>query len=166
MCTDHQWIDCSESNWTFIVYTGLVQFTYVSLWSHFTKSWTLRTLSPELCTASSIKWMHSYWSKVDVSYLITDGFSLIVMVFAIMLMAMATLDHYGLVIKGHKLHYLALLSIDISKIFHRILVHCFLSGGSWLAGSFFFWMLAGGDFFSGIIGMNLWIFNIFESELY
>ena len=74
--------------------------------------------------------MHSYWSKVDVSYLITDGFSLIVMVFAIMLMAMATLDHYGLVIKGHKLHYLALLSIEISKIFHRILVHCFLSGGS------------------------------------
>ena len=62
--------------------------------------------------------------------LLLMGFSLIVMVFAIMLMAMATLDHYGLVIKGHKLHYLALLSIDISKIFHRILVHCFLSGGS------------------------------------
>lgn len=114
--------------------------------------------------------MHSSWSKADVShpllYLITDGLGPIVTVFAIMLMAMATLAHYGLVIRGHKLYYGALLSIEISKIFHRILVHCFLNENSLLAGSLFFWMLAGGTFPSGVTGMNLWIFNIFESALY
>ena len=87
-----------------------------------------------MCTALSIEWMHSSWSKEDMShsllFLITDGLGSIVIVFVIMPMAMATLAHYGLVNRGHKLYYLALLSIEISKMFHRILVHYFLSGGS------------------------------------
>jgi hypothetical protein len=69
-------------------------------------------------------------------------------------------------IGGYKLYYLTLLSIEISKMLHRIAIHWILSGGLWLTGSFFFWMLAVGAFPSGIIDMSLHIFKIFEIELY
>lgn len=113
--------------------------------------------------------IHSSWSKPDVShpllYLITDGLGFIC--FSICHHANGNGNPGSLwFIEGYKLYYLTLLSIEISKMLHRIAIHLILSGGLWLTGSFFFWMLAVGAFPSGIIDMSLHIFKIFEIELY